>query len=430
MKKHWRFIFYSVLMTILFLMPQTYASLSNSQFTGAEHVIMGNEIALRFDELTPAQSGYIFELPSGLSASYGDIISIGDLYGYPEKPISQPHAATDRANRFMHSFDLFAVNTDHLSESKKILATVHEEQRLVDKGMAKGQSAESVYKKIADDFDRRLNCITGGGCSTTSWWLKPGRYLRLVYNNVDHFGKNAWRTYQIGHQLALEKAQQASKAHDVEALKFAYAINAFASHFIVDRFLSGHIRTPRLKLPRHVNPNLVGNMLTNYMHNEENRYGLHVYNKQGKDWIAYGDRSLLETHCAIHRQILQEVLQDSADQIYIAYKTGQMPKDNILAMLPHPVEINDHSKKDISPMFYWDGHAKKLYRREDLNNPYDRHWTTNWWGISTLYQLRDKNSGNSDQSILALSNYSHEALHHGLITNKEMISYVYHSACS
>lgn len=77
---------------------------------------------------------------------------------------------------------------------------------------------------------RKWNCMTGGGCSSLAWWTLPGRFL------------------------------------------------AFACHFLTDYFSAGHIRVPRVELPEHVTPAIVGSLLSGLMHN-----------KQGERWIAYGD---------------------------------------------------------------------------------------------------------------------------------------------
>lgn len=427
--KYWRPILYSIILTILFLIPQTYASLSNSTFTSAEQVTMGNQVVLHLDASDSGQKGVIFELPSGLKVTYGDLLSIGDLYGIPGKPVSAKHSEWKRKIRFKNAFNLFARNKKNLHEAERIVATIHEEGEWVAKGVAKGKDPNVIYKKMSDEFDRRLNCITGGGCATSSWWMKPGRYLNLVYDNFDHFGENALITYQIGHKLAIEKAIDAHQQNDSKKLELAYAINAFASHFLADRFSSGHMRTPRKQLPRNLNPGIVGSILSGYMHNEENMHGLHVHNQQGKQWVAYGDRAFLNPDSAEHRRILQEVLQASADQVFAAYKTGTIPQDDINQYLPEPDEIAKAGVHDISPMFIWDKKQKRLLRRVNLNDPYDRHWTSNWWGWTTLYELRDKNGlASTDQAILALSSYSEQAIHHGLITDKDMLAYLYHSA--
>ena len=70
--------------------------------------------------------------------------------------------------------------------------------------------------------------------------------MKLAVNNYDHFQHQAQQVYLTGHQLAIEKAQEAAKEEDVKKrnsmLMEAYAMDAFASHFLTDSFSAGHIR--------------------------------------------------------------------------------------------------------------------------------------------------------------------------------------------
>jgi hypothetical protein len=63
----------------------------------------------------------------------------------------------------------------------------------------------------------------------------------LALHNIDHFGAEARLTYNAGHTLALDVASQGD-------LQKAYAINAFADHYLQDSFAAGHIRVPRSAL--------------------------------------------------------------------------------------------------------------------------------------------------------------------------------------
>ena len=88
--------------------------------------------------------------------------------------------------------------------------------------------------------------ITGG-----VWFLGipviKGRKLELAENNYDHFLPYAKDAYLTGHQLAKEKAREASQyPRDPELRKKllheALSMEAFACHFLTDSFASGHIR--------------------------------------------------------------------------------------------------------------------------------------------------------------------------------------------
>ena len=63
-------------------------------------------------------------------------------------------------------------------------------------------------------------------------------YLRLAQLNLDHFGEDAHTAYSAGHYTAMSEAANGN-------LEVAYAMNAFADHYLGDCFAAGHMRTPR-----------------------------------------------------------------------------------------------------------------------------------------------------------------------------------------
>ncbi|OGT55995.1 MAG: hypothetical protein A3F14_03225 [Gammaproteobacteria bacterium RIFCSPHIGHO2_12_FULL_43_28] len=330
-------------------------------------------------------------LPSGLHLSYAEIITLGDFYQVPEKPIYQGATNEEKEVRFLADFNLFAVSEENVSEATGVIEIIYDELKSIDEAIANGEDAEAAYKRVSPDYNRRYNCATGGGCSASNWWLSPGKYLKVAKTNYDHFGDNAWVSYHVGHRLAIQAAVSARQTEDVNKLAYAYAINAYASHFLSDRFASGHIRTPRVELAEQVTPQDVGSLLANYMHDEESSGGLHVHNGRGEQWIAYGDTTSFEAKCAPHRAKLIEALQLSADEIYLAYATGKSPDSKAVEnILPIADEIGSHAKDDISSLFFFEPTLKQVMRREKLDDFYDRHWTSNWWGWSTFTELERK----------------------------------------
>lgn len=421
--------FLPVFLLSIILQPHL-SSAADASFASSEHVILGNQITLPFPDNETGKSGTLFHLPNGLNFSYGEILTIGDFYGIVDQPISQGKTASERRARFINSFSTFAYNPDAKSESKKIMAVIHNEMNAVEEGMKRGENPEDILSKMSNDNDRQYNCITGGGCTTSAWWLMPGRYMNLLNSNYDHFGDHAYISYLAGHQVALAQAAAAHVSGDIKQLELAYAMNAFASHFLSDRFASGHIRVPRLEMVDHVTPGTIGSLLSSYMHEEESQYGLHVYNARGDTWMAYGDKYYFSPQSEEHRRLLHEALQESATQIYTAYQTGSADiPDQANKLLPMPIETNNAANMDISPLFYWDKTNNKLMRRTTTANIYDKHWTSNWWGWSTLLQIR-KERGMSDmaQALLAKSELGKQAVRDGLITKKEIIEYVNQSS--
>lgn len=360
-------------------------------FAVAEHLTLGNEILLTFDKNVPGQKNISLHMPNGADITYGEAIIFGDLYGIVGKPISRGETEAERKNRFINTFNTFATKNDAVSEMTSLTDIVKCELDLINERIKNGESPEAIYKNISNEGGRQLNCATGGGCGTNTWWLYPGRYLTLAKENFDHFGDNALLTYQAGHQAALEQALIAHQTNDRLQLELAYAMNAFASHFLSDRFSAGHIRIPRNELGANVTPEVVGSLLANYMHNEESAYGLRVHNQRNDHWVSYGDWSYFNKLNDSARSIIREALQTSADEIYDAYLYGDITQpDQTINYVPIPDDINPDDHLDISPLFYWDNETKLLMRRIMLFDPYDRHWTSSWWGWSTLAELREK----------------------------------------
>ncbi|MFO8874684.1 hypothetical protein SC743_10035 [Legionella pneumophila serogroup 1] len=277
--------------------------------------------------------------------------------------------------------------------------------REVESGIAKGETAEAIYKRIGNEVGRQINCITGGGCNSLTWWLNPGRYLKLAMENYDHFTPNNLIAYKSGHHVALQQALKAKRTGKRSDLEIAYAMDAFACHYLSDHFAAGHLRTPREELSAIITPTVLGALLSNYMHNEENKYGIHVTNNLGEQWMVYGDYSYFNPFNQTNQQMLLKALQASADEIFEAYYSGVLPEKNqIEDMIPHITKLNDENNMDIAPMFYWDKENKQLLRRTNLTNPYDRHWTHSWWGWSTLLLLKTQ-YGITSTVQLSLSKY-------------------------
>ncbi len=394
-------------------------------YESGEHVAAGDQVKLHFTADEPGQAGEALPLPNGLKLTYGEILSLGDFYEIVDQAISRGISNDDKRARFTAAFNSFATSSAAVTETPQILSIIQSEKTAVDEGMKRGEKPEDIYEKIGSDDNRQWNCVTGGDCSST-WWVRPGRYLKLAKKDFDHFGDAAWESYQIGHQLAMETAIAAHQTQDVEKLRLAYAMNSFASHFLADRFASGHMRTPRAELFAEVTPSVIGSLLVNFMHKEENRYGLHVHNLRDEHWIAYGDRYYYDAINDMNRDELSSALQNSADQIFEAYQSGTLPKDDSVGnALPIVDETGNTGQIDIAPLFYWDNATKTVYRRSDVSNVNDRHWTAHWWGWSTLILLARQHEGLSieSQAELVSAGYALEAMQAGLITDRQVFLY-------
>jgi hypothetical protein len=395
-------------------------------FASGEHFLLGNQIKLFFSANDPGQSNVDLHLPNGLSLSYGDILAFGDLYGTPDHPISYGKTPDEQNKLSIAAFDTFARDSNHKEEANQLVNIIVKEAKTVELGVKSGEKEEDIYKEIGEATNIAFNCATGGGCNSTTWWAEPGRYLTLLKTNYDHFGDDAVKSYLIGHHLALNEAYLAHQLQDPSLLQIAYAMNAFASHFLSDRFSAGHIRTPRYQLAKQVTPDTIGSLLANFMHNEESSNGIHVHNARGDKWIAYGDESYFNPNNKMNQDMIRETLQLSVNEVFKTYQTGVMqPDDEVLALIPYADEMGKNYVSDISTLFYWDSSKNKVARRNTTSNVYDRHFTTDWWGWTTLIQLtKERGLPSSMQQQLAASSLAKEALADGLITDKNIIALI------
>lgn len=390
----WRYALCSTLLTLPLLATAQTANLSPPPtFAISEHITLGNEVLLSFDANDPGHAGTTLHLSNGIEMTYGEALSMGDFYAIIGKPISKGNTEAERKERFIAAFNTFATSSAAIEEVHQLLALSTQEASILDERMKNGEAPEAIFKSISSEMGRQFNCATGGGCGKNTWWSNPGRYLDIARENYDHFGDDAISAYKAGHEAALDQALIAHQTGDRSQLELAYAMNAFACHFLSDRFAAGHIRTPRNELAEHVTPELVGSLLAGYMHGEENEYGLHVHNNNNDEWVAYGDWYYFNTKNAISRSILHKALQESTNAIFNAYLSGQKDQVDITNLyIPIPDETKSQSHYDIAPLFYWDENTNTLMRRTVLSDPFNYHWTSSWWGWSTLAELREQRS--------------------------------------
>ena len=68
-----------------------------------------------------------------------------------------------------------------------------------------------------------------------------------------------------------------------------------------------HCRTPRVDLSMNVTPSFLGDLLCKYMHDEDNKHGLHVTNVRGDKWKSYGDGMLKKSDVIIDNTLILTV---------------------------------------------------------------------------------------------------------------------------
>ncbi|MES2504089.1 MAG: phospholipase [Myxococcota bacterium] len=350
-------------------------------FEASEHTLVGDEVSLP-DGLEK------LSLPNGLKLSFGEIVSMGDFYGIVGSPISEGANQKEKEGRFLSAFNLFASSGHAVGEVKQIVHALHENLDKLLPQIEAGFPVAEVFDKGGKERVKNWNCLTGGGCGVL-WWTMPGRFLQLAEKNYDHFGHDSVTTYQIGHRLAVNHAVQAGKTSDQAGLELALAMEAFACHFLSDRFASGHIRVPRIELANEVYPSTVGSLLAGFMHNEDGADGLHVHNERGDKWVAFGDGRHLEPANRMNKRIMEEALQTSVNEINMAYRAQEVVSSaKALRLIPHADDQGLAGRVDIAPLFYWNEKTAQMMRRVNLADTRDYRWTADWTGVTTLAELQ------------------------------------------
>lgn len=367
----------------------------------AEHAWIGDQLSLQFPSNPVPAKGLALTLPlpglpSGSQLTYGQVIALaGDFYGVVGAPIS---TAADPRIAFLAAFDSLGGDW---GQTLQILAIMAEEIRAVDDALAAGKDPSTAYAVLGDSLSMHWNVLTGGD-NVGDLPVEMGRYLQLAAENWDHFTHYAVAAYSAGHAVAMDHAASvpadATPDEVAARLQEAYALNAFADHFLTDLFSAGHLRAPRKELYDQVATPVpgfsgsMGSLLVRCMHDEDSHNGLKVHNANGDAWVAYGDKRLLDKVGTDNRAMVVRAAQASADDVWTAHVGG--PHNNTaLAFIPDLVRVADVStKENFSPLFRTVPGGGPVQRRNDVTNRNDFSWTDDWWGWSTWAAIKSMQS--------------------------------------
>lgn len=120
------------------------------------------------------------------------------------------------------------------------------------------------------------------------------------------------------------------------------------------------------------------------MHDEDGKYGLHVTNKRGDKWVAYGDGMLLDEKSKDNLKFVTEAVLKSVDQVFEAYHYPSKVLNT--ATVTDLIPILDQAGKNHAPLLQVkDG---KLYRRSLANYLQHQKTTMKWLEAVTSVQMR------------------------------------------
>ncbi len=229
-----------------------------------------------------------------------------------------------------YNYDLSSPNTSINSTSKRVLGSFVQDQY-------------GIWRYRDDLHTMLIKATTLGSEIYDSFVTKKGTYyIPLAELNFDHFGKHAQEAYLTGHGLALEVALKAHEAKD-KATKYhllnkAYAMDAFACHFLSDLFSAGHLRTPRAELYNGSYVLQEAGLLAKAMHDEDSYYGLKVKNSM-MEWEAYGDNSYFSSRSFDNRREVRNAIEASVKEVFAVYTEGRIKKvSDVLSYFPVVIE--------------------------------------------------------------------------------------------
>lgn len=362
----------------------------------SEHVWVGDSIQLTAPDGTkkPAAT-WLLDLMSGPLA-YGYIVALGgDLYGTTDlTPIS---SSGDQVGAFNDAFS--TLDNADIDQRKQIIEVIDEEIAKVADVIQDKKPPSTAFDELGDSLSGRWNSITNSGlpipddetAQLVALVTGPyGRYMNLAVANMDHFGADAWSAYVAGHTAALERAKglhgRDPAAHPtVSQLRKAYAMNAFADHFLTDLFAGGHARTPRRALnDRPDTATSESGYLAKAMHDEDNKNAV-LFQSRGDEsdtWLAYGDGYVRNTENQTNLTKAIAAVQRSADDVYDAFAKGSYDKTHAAMQELVPIVGDSNGQKPpvagpsihTAPLFYVDN-AGKVHRRKNLADTSDYEYS-------------------------------------------------------
>ncbi len=368
-------------------LPPTRGPRYAPEWEGGEHTFIGNVIELEFPSGGVVAGKRPLKLANGLALTYGQILALGgDFYGLPKTPICEDK---NPPTLFLKAFETLSKGTK--KETEEILAVMQIEINAVNEAVRRGRPASSAYAELGDTLSEKWNRITGGGSPVTAFY-PLGRYLELASTNWDHFCPWAWETYEMGHAAAVSQAiaaaAQSDPAKQLAGLELAYAMNAFADHYLSDMFSAGHMRTPRKQLYETVTPSVAGSYCSRYMHDEDCAFGLKVENEAGDNWTAYGDKRFFDPANGRNKDICVQAIKASAADIYASFQSRKPPTPpGPQRYVPKFEELTKNPTNSENPAAMFIAESRGVERRSNLGARTAYKWTWWWNAIATLNEL-------------------------------------------
>lgn len=362
----------------------------NKPWSTREHLNTGNKLHLYFcksnymncttDNLdVKSVPDVLLDFDNGLQLTFAEIITVsGDYFAIGDQPIT--------GDLYDNYFDI----QENAYDKSSVILSKEQLKKLELRFI-------NAFNTLAQDWyaERKVDLVfkylSGDLSLEEAIRLGLERY-DLAVKNYDHFAPYSWHAYSVGHYIAINIAAEAGQSQDQNKLKDAYAVEAFAQHFLTDAFSAGHFRVPLKQLQRFALFQKNALLLTKFMHDEDSKFGLNVHNKHGDHWRAYGDDYYNDERNIQNTRQLQNIQQLGIAQLFYIYlNPAEIEYEELFSELSEYLPIlNTESNINLalapqnSPLFFSDEYDT-IYRRYDINLLQDRETTLlSQFGAMTL----------------------------------------------
>lgn len=209
-------------------------------------------------------------------------------------------------------------------EMRALLKHVQDERTNVERAKADGGGFHATDSGVFESLTRNRRPQEDADGVTTGH-----SFLELAQRNDSHFStkdekgtNNNMGAYKAFHQMALEAAASSTDSDEARVME------ACASHFLTDRFASGHLvdKGEAMSASGRTNGKL-RNVVARIVHNEGNQNPATVTSKNGESWTAMGDEHWADAGNTDNRKHAAQAVYSSFDELNQVIQKKKKPAE-------------------------------------------------------------------------------------------------------
>ncbi len=313
-------------------------SAKGKRFDAFEHMFLGESVCLQFPSGCVAGAELNFRGAGKRTYSYGTLLALGgDFFGasWDSEVVCLGDSLSERVRRAHVIFDKFRLDTSAFPEAaaELVSAQCFVAQSFsaagLDTSLAKDHMSEGMISweneqtglVLRHNWDHFGNVSMAARCADVRWCN------RLAYTAFNTLAQS----FACGSHRA---GQSCSVAGNVEDLRTAYAVLAFAHHFLTDAFAGGHQRVPRFQDSFPCRVTLTSELLINCEHNVDNMNGVWA-SVGGQAHLLRGDGSLAEQRA--ETALILNALKTGIAEVHRAFQSRRVGAVETERIFPRPL---------------------------------------------------------------------------------------------